>query len=107
MDGSLTKTFYTALNYFRSHIVCLEIERQIQQIQSQTTALRGQDTDHQQPTNGAVNGSGGGDRIGFAQRGHYDRELYDAAQTPRSKYEGYDLSIATNEADDVSLPTVF
>ena len=46
--------------------------------------------------------NGAGERIGFAERGHYDRELYDAAQTPRSKYEGYDLSIGTNE-EEVSM----
>ena len=40
-----------------------------------------------------------GERIGFAESGHFDNEIYDGKA--HSKYDGYVYSIPANEADEV------
>lgn len=71
------------------------IEQQIKELQARTTALKGS-------SNGDPNGVNEAERIVFAKAGHFDQEIYEP-KTPRSKYVGYDLSIAANEGDDVSI----
>ncbi|XP_038057284.1 splicing factor 3B subunit 1-like isoform X2 [Patiria miniata] len=67
-----------------------DIERQIQEIQNRTATLR--QNDEAPATNGKD------EAAGFAETGHFDREIYD--KSVRSRFEGYDYSIAANEADE-------
>ncbi|XP_072179032.1 splicing factor 3B subunit 1-like [Diadema setosum] len=70
-----------------------DFERQIHELQSRTSSLRNQAVDDLQ-TNGTENG----ERIGFAETGHFDNEIYDGKA--HSKYDGYVYSIPANEADE-------
>lgn len=72
------------------------IEQQIKELQARTNALK--DTSNAE-SNGAAREA---ERIEFAKAGHFDQEIYEP-KTPRSRFFGYDTSIAANEGDEVKV----